>query len=108
MPHLIQTMSSPIGPVLDVAIGVSRPRQAALEKAKLPVPAFVSARLLVDTGATCTVLDKSVIRKLNLIPTGSALLHTSATGVSGHPSNQFDVALMVIGTTDPGLIHVNH
>jgi len=106
MPHLIQTMTSPSGPVLDVLINVSRPRHDALVKAGVSIPLPIPARLLVDTGASCTVLDKTIIEKLGLVPTGSVPIHTSSTGSIGHSCNQFDVSLVIIGASG-GAIYSN-
>lgn len=96
MPHLTLTLS-PAGPLVDVTIGVSKPRHDALVKAGQPIPAFAPARLLVDTGASGTCLDCSVIQKLGLIPTGQAQVHTPSTGgTAGHAMNQYDVALFIL------------
>lgn len=94
MPHLTLTLS-PAGPLVDVHIGVSKPRHDALQKAGQPIPAFVAARLLVDTGASSTCLDCVVVQKLGLIPTGQITVHTPTTGTSGQLVNQYDAALFM-------------
>jgi hypothetical protein len=94
MPHLTLPISFG-GPLVDVLMGVSVPRQHALTKAKLPVPAPLIVRALIDTGASCTVVDCSILKALGVVSTGVIPIHTPSTK-SGQPhlANQFDVSLI--------------
>jgi hypothetical protein len=51
--------------------------------------------LLIDTGASCVVLDKSSIAPLALTATGSAEMHTPSTSAAPHQCNQYDISLMI-------------
>ena len=63
--------------------------------AKQPVPDLVKIRALVDTGASCTCVDPSVLSALGLTPTGSAMMVTPSTGSTPHQTDQYDVALVI-------------
>jgi hypothetical protein len=95
MPHLALQISAG-GPLIDVLVGVSVPRQKALHAAKLPIPPPVQIRALIDTGASCTCIDPSVPQRLGLAPTGAAPLHTPSTGGQPHVANQYDVSLVLL------------
>ena len=92
------------GPIINAAVGVSGPRAVALQKAGLALPGPVIIRALLDTGASCTCVDPTVIRKLGLTPSGTAQVHTPSTGGTPHNCNQFDIALYVI--MDGNQVHV--
>jgi hypothetical protein len=95
VPHLTLQIS-PTGPVLELFVGVSLPRSDALKKAGLPVPNPVKIRALIDTGASCTSIDPSVLKVLGVVSTGVIPIHTPST-VSGKPhlANQFDASLVL-------------
>lgn len=91
------------GPVLDAFIGVSGPRLAALTAASQPVPSPVPIRALVDTGASCTCIDPSVLQSLGLQPTGTVSVNTPSTGATPHTADQYDVGLVIPpGNIPPG------
>jgi aspartyl protease len=92
MPHLTLQFG-PAGPLLDVTIGVSAPREAALKKAGQPVPAPQVVRGLIDTGASISAIDPAVLTALSLVPTGQTTILTPSTGNQAHPCNQYDVRL---------------
>jgi hypothetical protein len=86
-------------PIVTVYIGVSTPRRSALTAAGLAIPNFVPMQLLIDTGASCVVLDQTAIGPLNLDPTGVATMHTPSTAASTpHQTNQYDVSLIMTAT----------
>ena len=85
----------PLGPMIDALVGVSEPRKDALTKASQPVPAYVRSRLLIDTGATSTCLDSSIIQQLALSPSGLVSIHTPSTNANNaHQCQQYDVSLL--------------
>jgi hypothetical protein len=53
----------------------------------------VRVRALIDTGASSTVIDKTVVQQLGLTPTGSISIHTPSTGTSSHACDQYDVSI---------------
>ena len=86
----------PLGPVIDVQIGVSTPRRIVLEQHNMAIPPNVPCRLLIDTGASGTCVDKGIIQALALTPSGSANIHTPSTGAgNAHACNQYDVGLLI-------------
>lgn len=93
------------GPVLDVSIGVSRPRAEALQKANEPVPDPIRVRGLIDTGASGTCIDPSIIVALKLPPTGVANISTPSTGQSTHACNQYDASVHLISPDLTFTIH---
>jgi hypothetical protein len=76
----INVVISPLGPIVDVAIGVTAARRAALIAAQQPVPPDMLARLLIDTGASNTNICGSVINALGIVPTNFTPVHTPSTG----------------------------
>ena len=82
------------GPVVDILVGVSDPRQAALTKGGQRLPKPGAVRALIDTGASCTVVDTSIIRALSLPRRGTMQIHTPSTDGTAHTTNQYDVSLI--------------
>jgi len=94
VPHFTLQISSE-GPTLNASVGVSQPRAAALKNAGQPIPKLMSVRALVDTGASCTCIDPSILTELNLTPTGVVSLNTPSTGTKPQQADQFDVSLFI-------------
>jgi predicted aspartyl protease len=86
---------SPQGPIIDAFIGVSEAKRLALESAGQPVPPLHQIRALIDTGASCTCLDPSVIMALALTPTGNTAMNTPTTGNQPKTCNTYDVSLFI-------------
>lgn len=63
-----------------------------------PPPQQVAA--LIDTGASASVLDPSVIAALGLTLAGQTLIHTPSTGSQYEQRNQYAACISLI---DPGL-----
>jgi hypothetical protein len=87
------------GPFLHALVGVSQPRAAALTNAGLTVPPAVQIRGLIDTGASSTCIDPSVLFSLDLTRIGTVRVSTPTTGSTPHDVDQFDVGLVVPATT---------
>ena len=99
MPHLTLPVTSN-GPLLEFLCGVSQPRARALQRANLPIPAPVSIRGMVDTGASITVIDSSVLLALGVDSTGTTPVHTPSTSSgSPHIANLFDVSIALVHPT---------
>jgi hypothetical protein len=105
VPHFTLQVSSN-GPILQAFVAVSQARSDALAAAGRQLPDPVSIRALVDTGASCTCVDPSVlITRLGLTPTGSVNVNTPSTGSTPHRADQFDVALIIPAATGaPALV----
>jgi hypothetical protein len=85
------------GPVLICFVGLSLPREQALVAAGQTPPPAQIANLLIDTGASHTVIDQKFVSLLNLVPTGSIMMHTPSTGTVPHPVQTYDIALAFAG-----------
>lgn len=106
MPHFT-LQNSPQGPVLNALVGVSIARQNALTSSGQPIPAPQIIRALVDTGASITSIDPSVLTALNLTPTGSTLIHTPSTGNQPAPADLFDIGLAIAAANNQPLLNIN-
>jgi aspartyl protease len=76
----------------------------ALVAAQQPIPPAQPIDALVDTGADCTTVDPSVVRALNLQPTGSVSIITPSTGSTPYQTDEYDVGLYLPGPTAPALV----
>jgi Aspartyl protease len=94
------------GPLIRVAIGLSEPHRVALQKAGKDVPAFVIGTFLIDTGASGTCVDPSLVASLNLSPTGAVMIQTPSTNGVAQSCPQYDVAQVIPSEKpeDPPLI----
>jgi hypothetical protein len=100
VPHFTLPLT-PGGPIVNAHIGVSDARRAALVTAQQPIPPLIPIRALIDTGASCTCLDPSVVQRLGIPATGNVAVNTPSTGSTPHSANQYDVAL-IIPPSGPG------
>jgi Aspartyl protease len=102
MPHFALTCTN-LGPVINVFVGVTSARREALIAAGHEIPAVVVARMLVDTGASCTCIDPHIINQLGIQPTGVSTIQTPST--QGAPVNcsQYDVILAIPGANNSDL-----
>lgn len=87
------------GLLVDVNVGLSVSRRAALYKQGVPFPPAVQTTLIIDTGADSTMLDEGLIRTLQLTPTGQARVLTSQSRGVPEPCDVYDVELEIINRT---------
>ena len=95
MPILTAPISEQ-GLIVPIAISVSQPRCDALTAAGVQVPRPMRGRGLIDTGASCSAVDRAVIQSLGLSATGSTTILTPSTGTESHECSLFDVALVIL------------
>jgi hypothetical protein len=75
---------------------------AALKAQGLAYPAPQQIAALIDTGASSSVLDTSVISSFALTLTGQTLIHTPSTGSQYESRNQYAASISLIDPTlDP-------
>jgi hypothetical protein len=67
----------------------------ALQRAGEAVPPAVEARALIDTGATSTSVNPTIVSQLALAPRGYTSVITSTTGTTPQVMEQYDVALLL-------------
>ncbi|HMP03724.1 MAG TPA: hypothetical protein PKD86_15295 [Gemmatales bacterium] len=87
---------SPAGPIVPLQITVGASRRQALLKAGQPVPPPIQLAGLLHTGASMTVIDRQLLRRLGLSPTGAVKFKASAQGMSAEISNAYDVGLSLV------------
>lgn len=97
MPSINSQIQHPAGPLLQVVIGVSAPRQKALQAAGQAVPPVVTGMFLIDTGASGTCVDPGLIAKLGIPASGSVPIQTPSTQGGSHHCNLYDVMLFIPG-----------
>ena|ERR1700683_5381948 len=83
------------GPLLIVHIGVSIPRFQALTTAGMSVPPASSGTFLVDTGASCSCVDPTLIAGFGLQPIGRTQIATPSTMGQPHFCDQFDISIFI-------------
>ena len=83
------------GPMVSAFIGVSHARMTALKAQGIPIPPALQIRALIDTGASGTCVDPSVLMPLGLTPTGVVAISTPTTGSAPVFKDQYDVGLLV-------------
>jgi hypothetical protein len=94
MPHL--TVShGPAGPLIQVWVTISEARRQYLESAKLTPPTPILVNALIDTGASHTAVDPSVMAALNLSPRRIVHSITPSTGATPHKAYTYDVGIHV-------------
>jgi hypothetical protein len=85
------------GPILPFVITVTEERKSALAQAGQTVPAPVPVAGLISTGAAGTVIDRQLLRRLGLSPTGIVTFRSTQQGMAMEQSNTYDVALALGG-----------
>jgi hypothetical protein len=79
-------------------------RQQALRTAGQVIPANQNCSLLIDTGASGTSIDPSIITTLGLAPTGNIPIQTPSTGGTPHFANTYDISMIILGPGIPKII----
>lgn len=93
--------------MIDLVITASAARLAALTQAGEALPAPQAIRGLVDTGASHTCVDPSVLTALQLQPTGSVPMLTPSTGATPQNADTYDVGIVIPNGNQQGLILPN-
>lgn len=80
--------------MVSALVAVSQARHAALKAAGTQPPNPVPIQGLVDTGASTTCVDPSVLTALGIQPTGMSNVCTA--GASKMPMAQYDIGLIIV------------
>lgn len=83
----------------------SAPRVAALTAEGQPLPNPVVAKLCVDTGASLTAIDTTILTQLALTPRGKVPVHTPSTQGLPHQADQYDVGITIHGMVQGIVCH---
>ncbi len=105
MPYLTRDVDTNGALMVRAVVGVSRPRATMLVGRNLEVPKDVVVDAVVDTGASCSCVDRSVLRQLHLVPTGVTLIHTPSTGAGPAMASQFDISLKIVTKEPSDALH---
>jgi hypothetical protein len=90
--------------MIDLIVSASAPRLNLLTQQQQPHPVPQTIRGLVDTGASNTCVDPSVLAALQLQPTGSVPMLTPSTGATPMNADTYDVGIIVPNGVHQGLI----
>lgn len=106
MPHFtLQTSAQ--GPVVRAAIMVSSPKLQMLTDAGQPLPDPQSINALIDTGASISGVDPTVLMALGLSPTGQTQLLSSTSGPAGVSVPTYDVCIGIYAARPGDLHHIS-
>jgi predicted aspartyl protease len=83
--------------IIEVFLTASVPRVAAMEALGERPPSPISVRALVDTGASRTNVQKSVLEQLGLEPIGEESVHTASTAGSPRAMSAYTSQLFLAG-----------
>lgn len=92
MPHLSVTISSD-GPIIDLLVGVGAGAAEAAGMDGEPIPAPVLARALVDTGASHSLVDASIIVPLRLSVLDFQAVNSATSGSKPRSLPVYDVSI---------------
>jgi hypothetical protein len=84
-------------PIIELYLTPSAPRIAAMEALGVTPHAPVGVQALVDTGASCSNVQRSVLHRLGLEPVGEELVHTASTGGTPREVRAYSVHLFFAG-----------
>ena len=83
--------------IIDVLVGISRPRRLLLQKHNFPIPAPVHVRALIDTGADISGFSPRVFRELDITPiTKTQILTPSTPAHTPFETALYDVSLGLV------------
>lgn len=94
MSSLTTNLHASHGPLIDVLIGPSPQRIAALKAAGITIPVMQKATFLIDTGASGTCVDQSVMQNLGLSPINYISIQTPSTNGSPIQCPVYDVQVI--------------
>jgi predicted aspartyl protease len=75
---------------------VSHARRQALTEAGQPIPDPQRILALLDTGASISAVDPSVLLALGLSPTGESEIHTPSTNGTPAKADTYDVSVAIL------------
>jgi len=91
-------------PLIQVFVAVSLPRQQAMIAAGIEIPPPKAGTFLIDTGASCTCVDQSLMEGLGIAPTGVINIQTPSTEGGSHACNTYDVMFFIPDNQNTGYV----
>lgn len=92
------------GPIVRIVVSVSSARREALGAAGFKEPEPTIDHGLIDTGASCTCIDPSIVKALGLTPTGTCPIYSASSDTTPDYCNQYDVGLAIL--MDNSEVHI--
>jgi hypothetical protein len=86
-------------PVIEIFLAASAPRTAAMEESGLTPNPPIGVKALIDTGASCSNVQKAILDRLGLEPVGEALVQTASTGGTPKQVAAYAVQLFLAGVS---------
>jgi hypothetical protein len=84
-------------PIIELYLAASAPRTAALEELGVTPNPPIGVRALIDGGASCSNVQRSVLDQLGLEPVGEELIQTASTGGTPKQVSAYAVQLFFPG-----------
>jgi predicted aspartyl protease len=82
--------------MVDAAVMISSAREKVLQDAGQNVTSPRTIRGLIDTGASISCVNPTVLTALGLTPTGEAEIHTPSTGQTSVRVDTYDVRIAIL------------
>lgn len=95
MPHLTLPLSPQGGCRVQVGVGITEARVKALAAKGESPPAVQVVTALIDTGASISAIDFSIVKALGLTPRGVTPVHTPSTGPKPVSTFLYDVTVFL-------------
>lgn len=73
-----------------------------MREAGIPIPPVKIGTFLLDTGASCTCVDESLMEGLGITPTGVINIQTPSTNGGNHSCNTYDVMFFIPDSDNQG------
>lgn len=85
------------GAVVEVQLGISELRRAAMRRAGVTPPSPIPVYFLIDTGASCSWVDEMHMRSLNLEPQSWHHAHNLSSKGVAQAFSAYEVSLVLGG-----------
>jgi gag-polyprotein putative aspartyl protease len=96
----VRSLTVPIltsGALIEVHLGLSDARRRVMQRQSRAVPPPTKATLLIDTGASMSLVDEALMRTLQITPTSVTSYHSSSTSGIAQQCSVYDVSLVLGG-----------
>lgn len=108
MPHFTNPIDPGGAPLVQAVFHISFPRFVHMSGANVPIPDPFVGLALLDTGASVSCLDPSVIEHLQLQPRNMEDVLTPSTGNQPHLAAEYDVSVVIFTGKQKDLPLANH
>ena len=95
------------GALIEVRVGLSDARRRALQRQGRQVPPPAKVTLLIDTGASMSLVDEAVMRTLQLTPTSATSYHSSSTNGIAQQCDVYDVSMVLGGQATANSLRID-